>query len=77
MLFQQYSVRFRELPRSARYAAPRVDSVKNAASSGGIFMPKRHKRMPAHLWKTTVGGHVGLFLIDKKQLWIEQFIKHA
>ena len=27
--------------------------------------------MPAHLWKTTVGGHVGLFLIDKKQLWIE------
>ena len=40
-------------------------------------MPKRHKRMPAHLWETTVGGHVGLFLIDKKQLWIEQFIKHA
>ena len=40
-------------------------------------MPKRHKRMPAHLWKTTVGGHVGLFLIGKKQLWIEQFIKHA
>lgn len=27
--------------------------------------------MPAQLWKTTVGGHVGLFLIDKKQLWIE------
>lgn len=20
-------------------------------------MPKKHKRMPAHLWKTTVGGH--------------------
>lgn len=40
-------------------------------------MPKRHKRTPAHLWKTTVDGHVGLFLIDKKQLWIEQFIKHA
>ena len=44
MLFQQYSVRFRELPRSACYTAPRVDSVKNAASSGGIFMPKKAQK---------------------------------
>ena len=24
-------------------------------------MPKRHKRMPAHLWKTTVGGHSAFY----------------
>ena len=26
-------------------------------------MPKRHKRMPAHLWKTTVGGHFAFYCL--------------
>ena len=24
-------------------------------------MPKKHKRMPAHLWETTVGGHFAFY----------------
>jgi len=44
VLFQQYSVRFRELPRSTRYAAPQSRQRKKRCILRGYFYAKKAQK---------------------------------
>ena len=55
-----FSARQCPLPGAAAQrllSCPQSRQRKKRCILRGYFYAKRHKRMPAHLWETTVGGH--------------------